>query len=156
MGELRFEFTCLYSDAGDFPGDLDVLYRLVAERFQVCIDHDEIFGEPNFAVVEFAQAVSSWLSGGFAQGKELVFAPLSYEGRAMLFQRESDGWWIDSDFRAPEVPRGLVGEQELRASLLDFSARLAEEAQILGIDLDAVLDRLGSYAADHTSPQQSG
>jgi len=146
MGGLRFEFTGLRSDADELRDDLDVLYHLGADWFGVCNDLDEIFSESDFAVVEFAQAVNSWLSRGFELAEDLVFAPSGYEGRAVLFRHRSDDWCVDSDFRSPKVPSALVDERELRASLLDFRERLAYEAQTCGIDVDAVLDRLANYA----------
>ncbi len=76
MGLIALTFRGLHPDTPELSDDLALLYRLVADEFEVAVDDQQpLYREVEFPVIELAQALDSWLRSGMADRRRFDFEP---------------------------------------------------------------------------------
>ena len=93
---MTLTFRGLYRDAPELPDDLDLLYRVAADEFDVAVDDETIYREVDFPVIELAQALDSWLTGGMPRLRDFDFEPTGGEPGVLRFERGERGWFVAS------------------------------------------------------------
>lgn len=136
-------FRGLHSDAPGPLDDLTLLYRLVADEFEVLAGGSQrLYREVDFPVIELAQALDSWLRCGIADRRGFEFEPTGGEPGALQFRPTKAGWIIDSIQRAPDDAPPLITAEELQTSIQGFLHDVAGASAALGIDSDGLLERI--------------
>lgn len=135
-----------HADAPELKGDLDVLYRFVADELDVLLDGRRIYHEVEFPIVELAHALTSWLDNGLPQRRGITFTPSGAEDVALSLQPSGAGWAV-----LAEGEQGAeLSEQELKDALGRFVADVFDAGSRAGVDVQATLKRLANYSRRRT------
>lgn len=143
MELIALTFRGLHADAPELSGDLDVIYRLVAEVFEVVVAGETLYREVEFPVVELALGLDSWLGRGMADRRELDCELSGLEPGTLRFRATETAWTIDSSHSVRGARRpSTVSDGELRRSIRSFLLDVSVASAALGIDLQDVFERV--------------
>ena len=132
---LRFKSYALSSEAPS-PTDLpDLLVRTTAE-FELSIDDEPLYEEPDFPVVELAAALVGWLRSPPATRPDFEFDSMSTpEPGWVWIRRATDGWTVGS-LHQSRPSFTVCSDEEVDAAIEAFVGELVSSACYqLGVDL---------------------
>jgi hypothetical protein len=130
MERLRFSFADLHPDATGLFGDLDWLLRFVAGSFEVWVDGELLFDEPEFPVLELARVLKEWLARDFTEGRALDYEVSGGAPGTLTIRQDAGRWQIDSVHRPAEKPLPpRLTDDDLRSGVRSFIDDLARQTQ---------------------------
>lgn len=155
MGLIALTFRGLHPDTPELSDDLALLYRLVADEFEVAVDDQQpLYREVEFPVIELAQALDSWLRSGMADRRGFDFEPMGGEPGALQFRPAEAGWIVDSSQRPPEAASQLITTEDLHTSVRRFLHEISLASAAVGVDFNALLVRIRRYSMEHGAGEQ--
>jgi hypothetical protein len=121
---LTFKFESLERD-GTLNDDWQILLRIVAD-FYILIDSKVLYREQQFCVVEFAVALSKWLSGANHTGEDFIYESIEAEEDGLVWiKAHGSGWRIGSIYQEYEEGHTFSLE-EVRSAADSFINQLAK------------------------------
>lgn len=153
---IALTFRGLHPDAPELQDDLALLYRLVADEFEVAVDDELLYREVEFPVLELGQALDSWLRSGLPDRREFDFEPTGGEPGALRFRPAEAEWTVDSNQRAAAATPQQITSEDLQASVRRFLHDVSLASAAVGVDFNGLLERIRRYSAEHGAGEQGG
>ena len=125
---LTFKFESLECD-GALNDDWQILLRIVAD-FYILVDSKVLYREQQFCVVEFAVALSKWLSSVGHTGEDFIYESIESEEIGLVgVKAHGSGWRIGSVHQENEEAHTFSLE-DVRTAAEAFMNQLAKEIRV--------------------------
>lgn len=131
-----FSLTFCNLTTEERPQDLpDVLIRTTAD-FELRVDGELIYGEPDFPVVELAGALTAWARRPAASRPDFEFDSMSTPEPGWVWLRRERGGWRVGSINQLRSSLEVWSESEVESAIRAFTVHLVECARTgLGIDV---------------------